>query len=139
VQGDDGEDAEGRRCGAGDEQGGGVGADDSEHALRAVAQVRIAAPGSQQRGGSDDEDSQGEGNQEEPESDVRSRGVPVDDELCSVRRFELSGLDAAGKERCHEQNCGEDEQQFEGGERAANRVHGFTLYYKVNWNATRKV
>lgn len=60
-----------------------------------------------------------------------ARGVPIHDELGSVRRFELRGLDTAGEQRGHEENCGEDEEEFEGGERAADRIHGFTLYRKV--------
>lgn len=138
VQSDDAEDAEGGGCRTGDEQGSGVSANDREEPPCSVAQIRIVAPGAQQRGRSDDEDSEGEGDEEEPQAEVRSRGVPIHDELSGVRRFELRGLDAAGEERGHEQNCGEDEQQFESGEGAANRVHGFTLYCKVTSKSKHK-
>ena len=69
---------------------------------------------------------------------MRAGGKPVHDELRSVRGFKLLRLNVARKQRCHKQHRGENEQQFEGGDGAANRLHGFTLYCKVNIFAIEK-
>jgi len=54
---------------------------------------------------------------------MRASAVPIDDTDGGLRRFILRRLNVAQEERKHEQGGWEDEQEFEGGDVAANRVH----------------
>jgi hypothetical protein len=49
-----------------------------------------------------------------------------------MRRLELLRLNAANDQRRQKQNCRENKKQFESCEEAGHRLHGFTLYHKVN-------
>jgi hypothetical protein len=66
---------------------------------------------------------EGKSNQEDPESEVGSRGVPVDDALRSVRRLELLRLQATHDERRHEESSRNDQHGFQGGEGGSQAFH----------------
>lgn len=108
-------------------------AEDSDGFARGGAEGLIVAPFAAQSYRADGEHDEGKRNEQNPQADVWAGCVPVDDALGGVRRFVLLGLEAAGEQRRHKQNCGENEEQFQGGEGTLNRLHGFTLYHKVNY------
>jgi len=62
---------------------------------------------------------------------VGSRGVPGDDALGGVRRFEPQRLQVAHEESRHKETGGDDEQRFQCGESAAEGFH--TWLYSTNY------
>jgi len=110
----------------------------------------IGAPASYEAHAADDKYRQGKSNEEEPKSQVGSRGVPGDDALGSVRRLILLRLQVADEESGHEESGGNDQHQFQGGEGGAQGFHAglysthyFTLqstaanFFRCGWPSDR--
>jgi len=119
MHGDYGQDTCGDQRGAGDEHGGSVRAKDRDERSRGLAKVVVVSPLVSEPGEASGEDEERERDEENPEAEVGTRGVPVDDLLGGVRGLELRRLDATEEERSHKEHGWEEEREFQSGEGAA--------------------
>ncbi len=128
---DDREDGGG--CGGcpGNQECCGLRAGEAEELKDGFAELRVHAPVPNQGRGADEEHRERQSEQKHPETEVRASGVPVDDALRCVSRLKLNRLNAPEEESTHKENCGEDEEQFQGGEGTEGGLHAVTLHYKV--------
>ena len=106
-------------------------AKDGEESSHGLAEIRGGGPLVREPDDAEGEDGHRKSDEEDPETEVRARGVPVDDLLRGVRWLKLSGLNAAKEERGHEEDGGEEEGDFERCEGAAKDLHDDTLHRKV--------
>ena len=93
----------------------------------------IGAPALYEAHAADDKYRQGKSNEEEPKSQVGSRGVPGDDALGGVRRLILLRLQVAHEESGHEESGRSDQHQFQGGEDRSQGSHA--ELYSTNYFA----
>jgi hypothetical protein len=131
VEGDDGEDGACEESGGGDEQERGVGADGGDGAERELAEARIVAPDAEHGDGAEDEGGEGECDEEDLESDVRTCGEPVDDVARGLGGLVGGGLHVAEEEGEHEERGGEDEEEFDGGNGAFDEHRGGLICFVV--------